>query len=36
MFNLDGFGMKITVKSGGYFKVRRTKTRTRRLSRRNP
>lgn len=36
MFNPDGLGMKIAVKSGVYFKARRTKTRTRRVSRRNP
>lgn len=36
MFNPNGLGMKISVKSGGYFKVSRTKTRTRRVSRRNP
>lgn len=36
IFNPDGLGTKIAVKSGGYFKVRRTKTRTRRASRRNP
>lgn len=37
-FNLDGLGMKTTVKSGGYVNVSRTKTRTRtrRGSRRNP